>query len=132
MTKLSMNPAVFECNARLSGQADRQRRFVFYFGSGSILREVLAAADWLESDFVRAYPDLIRNWVPGRYTVLGTDGFGRSDTRMALRDFFEIDSRYITLAALKSLADEGKITRKAVAEAVVCLGINAEKTDPRL
>ncbi|MEI7432233.1 MAG: pyruvate dehydrogenase (acetyl-transferring), homodimeric type, partial [Betaproteobacteria bacterium] len=83
------------------------------------------------SDFVRAYPDLIRSWVPRRYTVLGTDGFGRSDTRVALRDFFEIDARYITLAALKSLADEGEIDRGIVSEAVGKLAIDPEKTDPR-
>ncbi|MEI7611354.1 MAG: pyruvate dehydrogenase (acetyl-transferring), homodimeric type [Betaproteobacteria bacterium] len=84
------------------------------------------------SDFIRAYPDLIRNWVPGRYSVLGTDGFGRSDTRVALRDFFEIDARYIVLAALKSLADEGKIDRETAVDAVARLGIDAEKSDPRL
>jgi pyruvate dehydrogenase E1 component len=84
------------------------------------------------SDFIRAYPDLIRNWIPGRYTVLGTDGFGRSDTRVALRDFFEIDSRYITLAALKSLADEGQIGRETVIQALASLGIDSSKPDPRL
>jgi pyruvate dehydrogenase E1 component len=82
------------------------------------------------SDFIRAYPDLIRNWVPGRYSVLGTDGFGRSDTRVALRDFFEIDSRYVTLAALNSLADEGKIGRERVSEAIRLYGIDAEKPSP--
>ena len=82
------------------------------------------------SDFIRAYPDLIRNWVPGRYTVLGTDGFGRSDTRLALRDFFEIDARYIALAALKSLADEGVIDRDSLADAVTRLGIDADKPSP--
>lgn len=82
------------------------------------------------SDFIRAYPDLIRNWIPGRYTVLGTDGFGRSDTRLALRDFFEIDARYIALAALKSLADEGEINRDSLADAVIRLGIDADKPSP--
>lgn len=82
------------------------------------------------SDFIRAYPDLIRNWVPGRYTVLGTDGFGRSDTRVALRDFFEIDSRYVALAALNSLADEGRIERARVSEALTRYGIDAEKPSP--
>ncbi len=84
------------------------------------------------SDFIRAYPDLIRNWVPHRYTVLGTDGFGRSDTRIALRDFFEIDARYITLAALKSLADGGELGYEVVKKAIKRLGIDAEKPDPRL
>jgi pyruvate dehydrogenase E1 component len=86
---------------------------------------VIAASDW-----VRAYPDLIRNWVPRRYTVLGTDGFGRSDTRLALRDFFEIDDRYITLAALRSLADEGVIGREAVVDALTSLGLDPNKPSP--
>ncbi|WP_300452523.1 pyruvate dehydrogenase (acetyl-transferring), homodimeric type [Accumulibacter sp.] len=82
------------------------------------------------SDFMRAYADLIRNWVPRRYTVLGTDGFGRSDTRVALRDFFEIDARYIVLAALKSLADDGDIERGILARALTQFGINADKPSP--
>ena len=82
------------------------------------------------SDFIRAYPDLIRNWVPGPYTVLGTDGFGRSDTRVALRDFFEIDARYIALAALTSLADDGVIPRSDLARAIKRLGIEADKPSP--
>jgi pyruvate dehydrogenase E1 component len=82
------------------------------------------------SDFMRAYPDLIRNWVPWRYTVLGTDGFGRSDTRVALRDFFEIDERYIALAALKSLADEGAIGRDVLVQAMAQLEIAADKPTP--
>ena len=59
------------------------------------------------TDYMRTVPDQIRPWVPGRYHVLGTDGYGRSDTRAALRDFFEVDRRYVALAALKALADEG-------------------------
>ena len=83
------------------------------------------------SDFVRAYPDLIRNWIPRAYTVLGTDGFGRSDTRVALRDFFEIDSRYIMLAALRSLADDGALSPTVVHQALVGLEIDPDKPDPR-
>ena len=83
------------------------------------------------SDFVRAYPDLIRNWVPRSYSVLGTDGFGRSDTRVALRDFFEVDARYIVLAALRALSEDGSIPRSVVCEAVARMGINPEKADPR-
>ena len=82
------------------------------------------------SDFMRAYPDLIRNWVPGRYTVLGTDGFGRSDTRVALRDFFEIDARYIALAAMTSLAADGVIERKDLRSVMAKLGLDAEKPSP--
>jgi pyruvate dehydrogenase E1 component len=143
-------------------------------GSGTILREVLAAADLLESDFgvvadvwsvtsftelrrdgmeaerwnmlhptaeprrsyvlecldgqrgpviastdyIRTFADQIRPWVPGPYRVLGTDGFGRSDYRRALRRFFEIDRHYVTLAALKSLADSGDIDPHRAQEAI--------------
>lgn len=82
------------------------------------------------SDFIRAYPDLVRNWIPGRYTVLGTDGFGRSDTRVAMRDFFEIDARYITVAALNGLAADGKIPATTVSEAIKRYGIDTDKPNP--
>ncbi len=82
------------------------------------------------TDYIRAYPDLIRAWVPRNYKTLGTDGFGRSDTRAALRDFFEIDARFITLAALTSLADEGKIDRSDLAKAIVKLQIDPAKANP--
>ena len=82
------------------------------------------------SDFVRAYPDLIRAWVPRRYTVLGTDGFGCSDTRRALRDHFEIDARYIVLAALTSLAEDGTLARATLVAAHQQLGIALEKASP--
>jgi pyruvate dehydrogenase E1 component len=82
------------------------------------------------SDFMRAYPDLIRSWVPGRYTVLGTDGFGRSDTRVALRDFFEVDARYVALAALRSLVDDGALPRSTLDGLIGRLGIDAGKPSP--
>lgn len=82
------------------------------------------------TDYVRAYPELIRAWAERSYRVLGTDGFGRSDTRAALRDFFEIDARYITLAALSSLADDGIISRDELVKALVNLQINPEKSNP--
>jgi pyruvate dehydrogenase E1 component len=68
------------------------------------------------SDYVRAVPDLIRTWVPGRYVTLGTDGFGRSDTRAALRRFFEVDRTSIGLAAVAALADEGRVSEAMVAD----------------
>lgn len=61
------------------------------------------------SDYVRALPEMIRGFVPGRYVTLGTDGFGRSDTRQALREFFEVDRVAIVIAALKALVDEGSL-----------------------
>ncbi|AAU90979.1 pyruvate dehydrogenase complex, E1 component, pyruvate dehydrogenase [Methylococcus capsulatus str. Bath] len=82
------------------------------------------------TDYVKAYPDLIREFVPRRYTVLGTDGFGRSDRRSALRRFFEVDSHYIAFAALKSLADEGGIEKTKVSEAMTRWNIDPDKANP--
>jgi pyruvate dehydrogenase E1 component len=69
------------------------------------------------TDYVRAVPELIRAYVPRRYVTLGTDGFGRSDTRQALREFFEVDRASIVIAALKALADDGEIEARVVGEA---------------
>jgi pyruvate dehydrogenase E1 component len=68
------------------------------------------------TDYVRAVPDLIRTWVSQPYVTLGTDGFGRSDTRAALRRFFEVDRTSIALAAIKALADSGLLSRPIVSE----------------
>ena len=155
-------------------------------GSGTILREVLAAAEMLENDFgvpadvfsvtsfselrreaidaerwnllhpherarrpfvqqcladragpfvaatdyMRIVADQIRQWIPGRYQVLGTDGYGRSDSRAALRGFFEVDRRYVVVAALKALADDGKLDLATVASAIDKFGIDPEKPNP--
>jgi pyruvate dehydrogenase E1 component len=69
------------------------------------------------TDYVRAVPELIRAYVPRRYVTLGTDGFGRSDTRQSLREFFEVDRASIVIAALKALADGGAIDAALVASA---------------
>ncbi|MBK1673564.1 pyruvate dehydrogenase (acetyl-transferring), homodimeric type [Ectothiorhodospira shaposhnikovii] len=82
------------------------------------------------TDYVRAFADQIRAWVPGRYTVLGTDGFGRSDLRSRLRHHFEVDRHYVALAALKALADEGRIPVERVGEAIVRYGIDVDKPNP--
>jgi pyruvate dehydrogenase E1 component len=156
------------------------------FGSGTILREVLAAADLLEkdygvaadvfsatsfselrrnalaverwnllhsndkpkytyvqqalgdrtgpfiaaTDYMKTVADQIRQWVPGRYAVLGTDGFGRSDSRAELRRFFEVDRHYVVVATLKALADDGKIDRPMVTQAMKTFGIDPEKPNP--
>jgi len=156
------------------------------FGSGTILREVLAAAELLEkefgvpadvfsvtsfselrrealdverwnmlhpeqprrtpyvqhclagqagpfvaaTDYMRTVPDQIREWVPGRYHVLGTDGYGRSDSRAALRDFFEVDRRWIAVAALKALADDGKLDVATVTSALERFRIDPDKPNP--
>ncbi len=170
---------------RLRGSAADDRPRAQLIGSGSILRQVIAASDLLEqefgiatdvwsatsfgelrkdgidcdrwnllhpeatprepwvttqlagggpvvaaTDFVRSYADLVRNWVPGRYTVLGTDGFGRSDTRVALRDFFEIDARYIALATVQSLVAEGALPADSLKGLLERLGIDADKPSP--
>ncbi len=70
------------------------------------------------SDYIRTFADQIRQWVPGRYRVLGTDGYGRSDFRAALRRFFEIDRHYVAVAALRELLDEGAIEPARVREAI--------------
>jgi pyruvate dehydrogenase E1 component len=159
---------------------------VTLFGSGTILREVLAAAELLEknygvpadvysvtsfselrrnalaierhnllhpneprqqtyiqqaladregpfiaaTDYLKTVADQIRQWIPGRYAVLGTDGYGRSDSRAELRRFFEVDRHYVTVAALKALADDGKIDKKTVSEAMQAFGIDPEKPNP--
>jgi pyruvate dehydrogenase E1 component len=163
-----------------------QKHHVQLLGAGTILREVLAAAEMLEKDFqvssdvwsvtsfselrrdgidcerwnmlhpaesprhshvatslagqagpcvaatdyMRIVADQIRPWVPGRYVVLGTDGYGRSDSRAALREFFEVDSRYVVIAALKALADDGSIDAATVAQAITRLGIDPAKPNP--
>jgi len=163
-----------------------EQQTVQLLGAGAILREVLAAADLLESDwnvgadvwsvtsftelrrdgigverhnrlhpvgkqkrswveqclgktagpviaasdYLRTVADLIRNWVPRRYVALGTDGFGRSDTRERLRDFFEVDRRHVAVAALKALADDGAIDAKTVRQAIGKYAIGAERPNP--
>jgi pyruvate dehydrogenase E1 component len=84
------------------------------------------------TDYMRLFAEQIRAYIPsGRtYKVLGTDGFGRSDTRAKLREFFEVNRYYITVAALKSLAEEGKIPTSTVAEAIAKYGIDPNKPNP--
>jgi pyruvate dehydrogenase E1 component len=159
---------------------------VTLFGSGTILREVLAAAQILEkeygvpadvfsvtsfselrkdalsiarwnmlhpaepqrqnyvqqtlagregpfiaaTDYMKTVADQIRQWVPGPYTTLGTDGFGRSDSRAELRRFFEVDRHYVVVASLKALADEGKIDKDTVSKAMEAFSIDPEKSNP--
>lgn len=74
------------------------------------------------TDYARALPELIRAFVPRRYVTLGTDGFGRSDTRQALRAFFEVDRASIAIAALQALADDGVVARAVVRDAIVRYG----------
>lgn len=79
------------------------------------------------TDYVRAVPQMIASYLPGRrLIVLGTDGFGRSDTRMALRDFFEVDRSAIALAAVQALVDTGQLSPAAQREAIDKLGDASE------
>ena len=82
------------------------------------------------SDYLKAMPASIAKWIPGRFVALGTDGYGRSDTREALRDYFEIDARFIALAALHGLAVDGKIKSEKIDRAIKNLDINPDKINP--
>ncbi|AYC34567.1 pyruvate dehydrogenase (acetyl-transferring), homodimeric type [Pseudomonas cavernae] len=83
------------------------------------------------TDYMKLFAEQIRQWVPSKeYKVLGTDGFGRSDTRKKLRHFFEVDRYWVVLAALEALADRGEIEPKVVAEAIAKFGIDPEKANP--
>ncbi|MEM4987474.1 pyruvate dehydrogenase (acetyl-transferring), homodimeric type [Collimonas sp. H4R21] len=86
----------------------------------------------VSTDYMRTFAEQARAFIPaGRtYKVLGTDGFGRSDTRAKLREFFEVNRYYVAVAALKALADEGKIKASVVADAITKYGINPEKPNP--
>lgn len=82
------------------------------------------------SDYMRAYPEQIRRLIPNRFVVLGTDGYGRSDSRRKLRDFFEVDRRWIVLSALKALVDEGALEAEVLGRAVKKYDINLNKPNP--
>ncbi|MCU1726914.1 alpha-ketoglutarate dehydrogenase [Pseudomonas sp. 7P_10.2_Bac1] len=166
-------------------EADTSRGLVRLLGSGTILREVIAAAellaiDWqvssevwsvtsfselareareverhnrlnpaepeqashlsasltgdapviVASDYVRAWPQLIASYVDARFIALGTDGFGRSDTRAALRDFFEVDRHHVVLAALDGLVRDGRLPRQVLADAVARYGLDGDRPAP--
>ena len=82
------------------------------------------------TDYQKAHTDQLREFIPGDFTVLGTDGFGRSDTRQQLRQHFEVSREHIALAALKALADRGELKGETVAQAITQLGIDADKPNP--
>jgi pyruvate dehydrogenase E1 component len=170
---------------KFSASSAKAKAKVQLLGSGTILREVIAAAELLEKDFgvgadvwsvtsynelrrdgidcerwntlhpesqprtsyvdacldaktpvvsttdyIRAYSDQIRPFVKARYKTLGTDGFGRSDTRKKLRGFFEVDRYYVAITALKALADEGTIPASEVTKAIRLYKINPDKPNP--
>jgi len=82
------------------------------------------------TDYMRNYAEQVRKYIPARYEVLGTDGFGRSDSRVALRDFFEVDANYVTITALKALVDEGEIAASVVTDAIKKYGVDIGKPNP--
>jgi pyruvate dehydrogenase E1 component len=86
---------------------------------------IVAATDWM-----KVVPQMVAPWVPATFVALGTDGFGRSDTRESLRSFFEIDPPHIAAAAMVALAHDGEVTPKAAAAAIKELGIDPDKVDP--
>ncbi len=97
------------------------------------LTELLSSSEGpvvISTDYIKSYAEQLRAYVPGRYSVLGTDGFGRSDTRSKLRKFFEVDRYFVVIASLKALADDGKIKPASVSKAIKLYGIDPEKLDP--
>jgi pyruvate dehydrogenase E1 component len=84
----------------------------------------------IATDYLKTYGEQLRAYIPAHYTVLGTEGFGRSDSRQKLRYFFEVNRHFVVIAALKSLADQGTIKAEVVAKAIKQFGIDPEKADP--
>ncbi len=84
----------------------------------------------MATDYIKSYSEQLRAYIPGDYHVLGTDGFGRSDSRSKLRDFFEVDRRYIAVCALNALYQQGKIAKSVVNKAIKELGIDPDKPNP--
>jgi len=82
------------------------------------------------TDYMKAHAEQLRQFIPRPFMVLGTDGYGRSDTRQRLRRFFEVSREYVVLAALRALADEGAVKTAVVVDAMQALGISADKIDP--
>jgi pyruvate dehydrogenase E1 component len=118
-SELARDAREVERRNRLNPTAPRARSHVETLLPGTL--PVVAA-----TDYVRAYPQLIAPFVAGRFVALGTDGFGRSDTRAALRRFFEVDRQHIALAALQALAEDGALPAETVAEALLAFGLDAD------
>ena len=84
------------------------------------------------SDYMKVLPESVAQWVPGKLVALGTDGFGRSENRASLRDFFEVDAKHIVLATLHALAREKQVGADVLEKAIGDLGINPEKRNPAI
>ncbi len=112
---------------------DRENRFSTTTPKVPYITQCLADAKGpviATTDYMRNYAEQVRKYIPNRYEVLGTDGFGRSDSRAALRDFFEVDANYVTIATLKALVDEGKMDASIVTDAIKKYGVDIEKSNP--
>jgi pyruvate dehydrogenase E1 component len=112
---------------------DRKNRFSTETAKVPYITQCLADAKGpviASTDYMRNYAEQVRKYIPNRYEVLGTDGFGRSDSRAALRDFFEVDANYVTIASLKALVDEGQMDASVVAEAINKYGVDISKPNP--
>ena len=99
----------------------------------SFVEQSLAKAEGpviASTDYMRSFADQIRPFVPNRFVTLGTDGYGRSDSREALRSFFEVDRYYVVLAALKALADEGTLPAAKASEAIKKYNIDITRANP--
>jgi len=123
-TELRREGLAIEREARLHPDAERRTPWVEKCLGGSTAPVVAA------SDYMKAMPDGIRAWVPGRFEVLGTDGYGRSDYRRHLRRFFEVDRHHVVVAALHALAKEGEVDVAAVKEAIAKYDIDPDAPDP--
>jgi pyruvate dehydrogenase E1 component len=123
-TELRREGMAVERRNRLHPDAEPQRSYVERCLTPRT-GPVLAA-----SDSMRLVADQIRPWVPRRFVALGTDGYGRSDTRRRLRRFFEVDREHVAVAALRALADDGRVDRARVGEAIGKYGLDAEKPAP--
>jgi len=84
------------------------------------------------SDYAKALPLIVSRWLPKDFLALGTDGFGRSEGRSALRNFFEVDDRYVAVGALHTLARRGEVGRSLVTQAIKDFDIDPEKADPAI
>ena len=115
---------MIERHNRMHPEAKPSQAYVSQVLSG-VIGPVIAA-----TDYIRAYADQIRPFISNDYIVLGTDGYGRSDTRQQLRHFFEVDAKYIAYTALHALASKGQIKSAVVTDAMKRYGINPEKLDP--
>jgi pyruvate dehydrogenase E1 component len=125
-TELRRDGLARDRQARLHPQGEQSPSWVAQ-SLGDSQAPVVAA-----TDYVRSLPDGIRGWVPGRYAVLGTDGFGRSDYRRNLRGFFEVDRYHIAVAALQSLGADGEIDASVAAEAIEKYELDPDAPEPSL